>query len=89
MQDFSLSHCSEAADMLHEDIHEIVFLVSGTQDQIQHVMGQGAALIDGFCVGDLAPRLHDNNSGIARGTQEQHGLMFMYIGKIWQVYSVI
>ena len=68
--------------MPHEDLHEIVFQVSASQDQVQDAMGQGIALIDGHCVSDLAPRLHNNTSGIARGIQGQHGLMFMYIGRV-------
>lgn len=68
MMSYKISHSAIVVKLqLHENLHEIVFQVSASQDLMQNGMGQGVALIDGHCVGDLVPIIHDNSSGTARG----------------------
>ena len=75
--------------MLHENLHEILFQVSASQDLTHDGMGQSVALIDGHCMGDLVPIIHDSNSGTIRGTQGQHSMMVMYISRVWKIWNVI
>lgn len=53
---------------------EVVAWVPASQVQTQFGVGQGVALVVGHSVGDSIPRIYNNASCVARGTQEQDSL---------------